>query len=897
IPVVNVPDGFEGWLRQLLQKHPADRFRCAADAAWGLAKLPDAPEEQSLPLELPGLAAGIDGLTGMNDYGPDDYDTEIADVTEEAVVTERVLARHAPIIADMPPTWRRTMPERSARRVGTALFGLRAIPVVGRTEIRDELWAALSEVRRKGRMKVVLVRGMAGVGKSRLAEWMVQRVREVGAAETLSAHFVQGEPAGEALRAAFRRAFYITGMQDDLSDKLVRRTLRDLGTEDPALLQGAYEMLKPDSMMDSSSRYAMMNMLLALFCRQRAHVVWLDDLQWGLDGIRWIASLEKAQKRRPLPVLVVATAQEEALAERPALASELDALDTTTLTVGPLPTQHQAELVETMLGLEPRLAARVVERTRGNPLFAVQLVGDWVQRGGLEPGEHGLQLRAVDGDLPASIEDVLGSRIEKLLHGLPDEAGSILEAAAVLGPEVNAIEWQTAVDDPKGDARRSRAFVFDAKRAEIRRVLEERLISARLAEETEEGFQFSHTMIVEALRERARRHDRLVGHNAAAAEMLMARSGEPVVAERLGRHLLEGGRPEEAVEPLLQGVKIRRNRLGNQAALALVETGLKAARYLEPGDPRRFRLQIEHSQVLTNMGEYEAALDLLDALDPLLGDEPTLAAQSRVVRAQVARDQGEISACERAALEAAALIGAEGSAEILGQAWWMATLAAVDTGRSELVRERAELCREALIRAGDDHGRAEAQRMLAYLHAEEEDHQRAVDATREALELYRAIGSVSGQARTLLALGNALRMLGDLAGAEAALTESLDLFESWSTNASFKARVALAFVSLEQGEHANAYSVVAATVRDPDVRGERLATSRAWVAMVEACAGLGLWAEFDHAVAEVGKHLKLRLRKMEDDAESLERAADLAQRHGYGLRAKKVKELAAQQRG
>jgi len=896
-PVINVPDGFEGWLRQLLEKHPSDRFRCSADAAYALSKLAEVPDEQSLPLELPGLSSISELSSDYGDYGPDDFDTEIADVTQEVVVTERVLARRAPAVADMPPTWRRAMPDRTPRRVGTALFGLRAIPVVGREDIRDELWGALAEVRRKGLMKVLLIRGMSGVGKSRLAEWMVHRAIEVGSAEALRVHFADGEPAGTALRAGFRRAFHISGMEDRLASKLVRRTLRDLGVEDPVLLNGANAVLNPDSMMDSASRYAVMNMLLALFCRQRAQVVWLDDLQWGLDGIRWVCSLQAAQRRRPLPILVIGTVQEEGLAERPALARELETIKATTVPVGPLPARHQSALVEAMLGLEPQLAARVVERTQGNPLFAVQLVGDWVQRGALEQGEHGMLLKSVHGELPGSVRDVLTARIEKLLAGLPEQAGAILEAAAVLGPDVDAHEWQIMVDDPVGEGRRTGAYRLDQVRMKIRQVIEERLISARLAEESEEGFHFSHAMIVEALRERARRNGRLASHNASAAEMLLAREGERGVAERLGRHLLEAGRPERAIEPLLQGIKLRRNRIGNHAALALSEEGLRAARYLQPGDPRRWRVQIEHALILTNLGEYEAAVDILDELDPSLIAEPELAALSRTVRAHVARDQGDFSACESAALEAAALVGPDGNAEILGHAWWMATLAAVDTGRASLVRERALLTTAALHRLDDEHGRAEAHRMMAYLHTEEEDNLSAVDECLAGLAIYREVGSISGQARTLLSLGNAFRALGELDRAETALNESLELFEAWSPNAAFKARVALAFVNVERGEHGAAYAVVGPIVRDPDVRGERFTLSRAFVAMVEACAGLGLWAEFDHALSEATKQLKGRVRLVKDDGHSLDRAADLAARHGYRARSKRARQLAKTQRG
>jgi hypothetical protein len=49
--------------------------------------------------------------------------------------------------------------------------------------------------------------------------------------------------------------------------------------------------------------------------------------------------------------------------------------------VGALGPEHHASLVHELLGLEGALATQVKERTAGNPLFAVQLVGDWVQRG------------------------------------------------------------------------------------------------------------------------------------------------------------------------------------------------------------------------------------------------------------------------------------------------------------------------------------------------------------------------------------------------------------------------------------------------------------------------------------------------------------------------------------
>ena len=46
--------------------------------------------------------------------------------------------------------------------------------------------------------------------------------------------------------------------------------------------------------------------------------------------------------------------------------------------------ERAIRLTREVLGLSDGLAAAVDARTAGNPLFAVQLVGDWVQRGVIE---------------------------------------------------------------------------------------------------------------------------------------------------------------------------------------------------------------------------------------------------------------------------------------------------------------------------------------------------------------------------------------------------------------------------------------------------------------------------------------------------------------------------------
>ena len=76
-----------------------------------------------------------------------------------------------------PGTARRTM---AVRGKGLALFDLRQLPLVGRTEERDQLWAELATVHRERTPRSVVIRGPAGVGKSRLCLQMTDEAAEAG---------------------------------------------------------------------------------------------------------------------------------------------------------------------------------------------------------------------------------------------------------------------------------------------------------------------------------------------------------------------------------------------------------------------------------------------------------------------------------------------------------------------------------------------------------------------------------------------------------------------------------------------------------------------------------------------------------------------------------------------
>jgi hypothetical protein len=183
-PSVAVPEGFEGWVRRLLEKQWQRRFEWAADAAAALGALDDASmvepvddntaqvrgDDLTEPM-LMSRTLPLDELTLEHPTGvePSEDGGEVSPVARPT----------------LPTTWRAEgaqVEQGQLLGAGLSLYGLKRIPVVDRSEIRDELWGALRSLDQEASRRGVLLDGPAGCGKSRLAEWLVERALEVGGA-------------------------------------------------------------------------------------------------------------------------------------------------------------------------------------------------------------------------------------------------------------------------------------------------------------------------------------------------------------------------------------------------------------------------------------------------------------------------------------------------------------------------------------------------------------------------------------------------------------------------------------------------------------------------------------------------------------------------------------------
>jgi len=583
-PRVAVPDGFEAWVRRLLARSPHQRFLCAADAARSLAALGPGPRRRARPTGSVRMSRPIPG-------------------------------------------------------VGLGLFGLRAVPMVGREAERAAAEQLLDEVVATRRSRMLVVTGEAGVGKSRLAGWLSERAHEHGVANTLRASHgpTQGPSAG--LRGLVSHALRTAGLPRAAVQERIAKLLRRRGVVEPIWAQGLTELAhehtadgEPSTFrfQNEAERHRVVFVMLRVLCAERPLIVWLDDVQWGAEGLRFARFVLDAQATSPLPVLLVATARDEGLAdeeEASELLAELEArVDVQVLALGPLSAPHQQQLVHTLLGLEPRVAQQVIERTEGNPLFAVQLVGDWVQRGVLVPGAEGFALPPnARLAVPADILALWDQRIERLLTGAPSGWGAALELAATLGQEVDAEEWRQAciaVGVPDDDA------LVDAA------------TEARLVIPDHGSWSFAHGMLRECIERRAVDGHRAADHHrvcAAALARIALRAPARGLAERIGQHWMHARAFAEALAPLLTAVEERYDGGDFEGAFALLKRWTTCMQRLQrsPGDPSWIDGWLLLARVQRRRGAYDVAQRVLERCRTLPDTDPCRQGRLRLEYAQV----------------------------------------------------------------------------------------------------------------------------------------------------------------------------------------------------------------------------------------------------------------------
>jgi tetratricopeptide (TPR) repeat protein/tRNA A-37 threonylcarbamoyl transferase component Bud32 len=646
------PAGFDSWVMTLLEKDPLRRYRRCSEAAAALASLTgpavDSEERPSQTVKEAGQSA-----------------------TKSAVSQASESDWRAP-----------ATPQRPFKLIGAGLklFGLRTVPMVNRDMERDLMWQTLRRVSERDSAELVLVEGAAGTGKSRLTEWFCQRAHEMGLADYLKAEHDEIRGSESGLSHMLASAWSCVGIAADELLNRITRILASAGVESQALQRAVVEFLAPAALGDSYSfgmssevrspqaRFSALYEVLHQMYSERPLVLWLDDVHWSADALHFARYVLDRSQTESAKMLLVLTARDDLLIESPEASNVLHELAqrqaVQSIQLGPLPDADNRRLVNSLLYFAGDLAERVAQRSGGNPLYATQLVGDWVDRGILRPGRGGFVLSGTaHPEIPDDIHAVWVQRLERVLDlgiGTSRSAATVaqriqtqveLELAAALGGRVNMAEWQslcslTGAPDPN-------------------HVLEP-LLASRLARASDDGWSFSHSMLRDTIERIARESGRWASHNRLCADELERRHPIPNWgdSERIGRHRFEATQFDEAVGPLLRGTKERMRVEEYSAALALLTLYADALDQIGAPieDPRQLNGWLLRADIKCTRGELAGAEEIANRVIALAGSADTqrFTGSALLVLARVHQQQGRLRSALEEFLEAERILRVTG---------------------------------------------------------------------------------------------------------------------------------------------------------------------------------------------------------------------------------------------
>jgi DNA-binding SARP family transcriptional activator len=416
-------------------------------------------------------------------------------------------------------------------------------PLIGRRQEWGQLLTVWQEVT-AGAPQVGVIEGVAGIGKTRLAEELVRWVQRQGAA-TATAHCYAAE--GELPYAPI--AQWLRARPPPSLETVWRRELARLL---PELLVEDADLTVPGPVNELWQRQRLFEALArAVLGGGQPLLLLIDDLQWcDRETLEWLHYLLRFDQSAQL--LLVGTARLEGLEEGHPLSSWLRAIyravPLAELTLGPLDETETLALAERVAGreLDAELADCIYAETEGNPLFVVEIV-----RAGKASDK--LELACAPQGLPPRVQ----ATIEDRLAQLSSPAQALVELAAVLGREF-ALSVLVQASDLDGDI--------------LLRALDE-LWQRRIVREQEgEGYDFTHDKLRQVAYAGLSQVRRRILHQRAAealGEVYAVELG--AVSGQVAAHYEQGGQGRRAIPYYLRAADHARQVYANEEAIGHYE--------------------------------------------------------------------------------------------------------------------------------------------------------------------------------------------------------------------------------------------------------------------------------------------------------------------------------------
>ena len=362
VPLVEVPKALSDFVLQLLRKRPWDRAASAAEVRqlWKNFQ-PTSRDRQELPPRSKSRR----------------------EQREELTTGSRTTRRISP-----RSTRTSALKLRRSTQWLPGLLSIRPSPLVGRNVLCRELYERFEAVARAPavrRIGVVLT-GPAGVGKSRLADWLCTEAEEAGSAVVLRGFRADANGRDPLALALSERYALGSGALRLLPGVLAERCQpEDLG----AVVDWILRRLDPPNddgsgPADTRTGAAILR-VLAQIAGTRPLLLWLDDpTNLCPETLAMFAALPRHAPS--LRLMVVTTARPDALAKPTALASVRAlraSLETHFTSVSPLDSLTTSAMLRAAHPIDSALALQIALDSAGIPLSALERLYALAKRGRL----------------------------------------------------------------------------------------------------------------------------------------------------------------------------------------------------------------------------------------------------------------------------------------------------------------------------------------------------------------------------------------------------------------------------------------------------------------------------------------------------------------------------------
>ncbi len=306
--------------------------------------------------------------------------------------------------------------------------------------------------------QLVVLRGEAGIGKTRLVRKFIQWASAQGAELLLGSAFESGshlpfQPLVEALRLWLEAESSLTDLVDEIWLSPLSQLLPELRQHNPSLSPTPVESPHLEADQSQAQLYEPLVQFMLGLAKRAPLVLFMDDLQWTdsatLDLLHYAIRRWQENAAR---VLFLASIRSEALhpMTQPQLAGRLQGLgqwlERVAREQNPVHIELEAlgerETVQMMLSIlsppDADFAQWLYDETRGQPFYLIETLKDLLERRVLHPKRRaeGQWTFSVDSDhnlgqavrVPSTVHAVIRSRLNRL----SPNAFSLLASGAVL---------------------------------------------------------------------------------------------------------------------------------------------------------------------------------------------------------------------------------------------------------------------------------------------------------------------------------------------------------------------------------------------------------------------------------------------------------------------------------